>query len=418
MSMHRRSLRVAVLLAGLLPATLPAAERASVAFDGDARPRLKEALAVPGCGSALTPEEAAAYIRYREEHPLPGGEILGGPYFVPIAPHIVRMSDGTGGLPESRYQQAIADANGHYAPVGITFYTLGAIDYIDSDAFYTTSTLDEINDLRTTNTVPDAINIYFTENLNYESGGLCGISAFTFSSVQAIAMRNSCTANPSGLGNHSTFSHEVGHYFNLFHTHETALGEEFVDGSNCLVAGDELCDTPADPVLTSGTVSSTTCQYTGSEVDGHGDPYDPDCALLMSYSLKHCRDAFTPDSYVRIENTLVNERPELVTSPGSGAPERAAAPAGVTLAAPRPNPSGGVSGLRFTLAAPSRVEITVFDVRGARIRTVARAFYPEGEHAAGWDGLDEAGNAVTPGIYFARLTAGDESVTRKIQRLR
>jgi FlgD Ig-like domain/Metallo-peptidase family M12B Reprolysin-like len=418
MSMFPRSFRLAIVVLGALPAASHAAERASVAMDDARRPTLRQAIAGPGCGSTLTPQEAAAYLELRDVHPVPDGELLGGPYFVPIAPHIVRHSNGTGGLPESRYQQAIADANGHYAPVGITFYTAGAIDYIDSDAFYTTSSLDEINDLRTTNTVPDAINIYFTENLDYENGSLCGISAFTFSSVQAIAMRNSCTANPAGLGNHSTFSHEVGHYFNLFHTHETALGEEYVDGSNCDVAGDELCDTPADPVLTSGTVSSSTCMYTGNATDGHGDPYDPDCTLLMSYSLKHCRDTFTPQSYVRIEDTLVNERPELITNPGNGVPEQARARAGVTLAAPRPNPAAGISELRFTLDAPSRVEIAVFDVRGARVRTIAKALYAEGEHTAGWDGLDATGRAVTPGIYFARLAAGEQQLTRKIQRLR
>ncbi len=418
MSIVVRSFRCLVVILGALPAVSHAADRASAIVDEARRPTLAQSLAGPGCGSALTPEDAAAYVRYREDHPLPDGEALGGPYFVPIAPHIVRHSNGTGGLPESRYQQAVTDANLHYAPAGILFYTLGDIDYIDSDAFYTTSTLDEINDLRTTNTVPDAINIYFTENLDFESGALCGISAFTFSSVQAIAMRNSCTANPSGLGNHSTFSHEIGHYFNLFHTHETALGEEFVDGSNCLVAGDELCDTPADPRLTSGTVSSGSCTYTGSETDGHGDPYDPDCTLLMSYSLKHCRDTFTPQSYTRIENTLVNDRPELMTSPGSGAPDAGRVRAGVTLSAPRPNPSAGTSELRFTLDSASEVTITVFDVRGARVRTIARAFFPEGEHVAGWNGLDTAGKAVTPGIYFARLSTGDVHLTRKIQRLR
>jgi hypothetical protein len=385
-------------------------------------------LEVPGpeealepCGTFVTPVEAAAYLKHREE--LAGRTPRGGsgpPYYVAIAPHIVRHSDGTGGLPVERYEQAVADANGHYAARGIVFYTVDAgVDFIDSDDYYTTTTLTEINDLRSENPVPDAINIYFTENLDYESGGLCGISAFTFSSVQAIAMRNSCTANPAGLGNHSTFSHEVGHYFNLFHTHEPAYGDEFVDGSNCGTAGDLLCDTPADPRLTSGTVDSGTCEYTGSQVDGHGDPYEPDATLLMSYSLKHCRSYFSAESLVRIEETLVAERPELISNAVS-APAPADADAGfaVSLAAPRPNPSAGVSQLRFTLDAPSRAELTIYDVRGARVRTVARSLYGAGEHVAGWDGLDASGRSVAPGIYFARLTAGGHDAVQKIQRVR
>jgi hypothetical protein len=168
----------------------------------------------------------------------------------------------------------------------------------------------------------------------------------------------------------------VGHYFNLFHTHEPAYGNEFVDGSNCASSGDLLCDTPADPRLTSGTVSSSTCEYTGSQVDGHGDPYDPDATLLMSYSLKHCRSYFSAESLVRIEETLVSERPELISGAVS-APELGDAreSTAVSLAAPRPNPSSGESQLRFTLEAPSRVELTIYDVRGARVRTVARSLY-------------------------------------------
>ncbi|GJM43482.1 MAG: hypothetical protein DHS20C21_03240 [Gemmatimonadota bacterium] len=411
MSFVSRPLRLVAGFSGMLVATTAWSADRESAVVPEPTPE-----AIPGCGTSLTPAEAAAYIQLLEDRE-PSGELLGGPYYVPIAPHIVRQSDGTGGLSEARYQQAVADANGHFAGAGIVFYTTGAIDYIDSDDFYTTSTLAEIDDLRTTNTVPDAINIYFSENLNYESGGLCGISAFTFSSVQAIAMRNSCTANPAGLGNHSTFSHEIGHYFNLFHTHETALGDELVDGTNCSWAGDELCDTPADPRLGSSTVSSSTCLYTGSETDSNGDPYAPDATLLMSYSLKHCRDHFSPQSLVRAEDTLVTERPNLITNPVA-TPEFAEAAARlVSLSAPRPNPSSGMTELEFSLVQESMVDITVYDVRGVRVRTIARSRYSPGTHVAGWDGRDELGQATAPGIYFARLSAAGDQVARKIQRV-
>ena len=114
----------------------------------------------------------------------------------------------------------------------------GPIDYIDSDFFYfSISGTSDINLMRTTNTVPNTINIYFTENLP----GLCGISSFTFSSVQGIAMANSCAGLPT---NPSTFSHELGHDFDLFHTHEPFYGDECVNGSNCATAGDLVSDTP------------------------------------------------------------------------------------------------------------------------------------------------------------------------------
>ena len=59
-------------------------------------------------------------------------------------------------------------------------------------------------------------------------------------------IKNDCTA---AGGNDTTLSHELGHYFDLYHTHETSFGTECPSGSNCQSAGDMVCDTPADPNL-------------------------------------------------------------------------------------------------------------------------------------------------------------------------
>jgi hypothetical protein len=378
----------------------------------------------PGiCGTTFTPAQGAAYLQSIQD-PVPptGGGEPEPPYYIPIAAHIIRHSDGTGGLPESRLADAIDDANFHYASVEMIFYRLGDIDYIDSDEWYSTETLEEIDQMRTTNLVPDAVNIYFTENLDSEFGSLCGISAFTFSDVQSIALRNSCTANPAGLGNHSTFSHEVGHYFDLFHTHETFYGAELVDGSNCDVAGDLVCDTPADPTLSGGNVS-TECLYTGSAVDGNGDPYEPDPTQLMSYSLKHCRDNFTTESLDRAVTTLVTLRPDLITNVvaapeiavGGGTPADAFA---VSLSAPHPTPTRGATRIAFTIERSGPVDLSVHDVRGARVKTIVRATLDAGSHEEAWDGAAGSGVPIAAGVYFVHLRTESGSATRKVQIVR
>lgn len=396
-----------------LPARLT---RTTVAEPGPAS-RMQE------CGTTFTPAQGAAYLRWLEER---GPVDRGGftpPYHIPIKAHVIRLSNGTGGLPDGRVDQAIVDANLHYATTQIEFFRLGDIDYIDSDEWYTTETLDEIDAMRTTNLVPNAINMYFTENLNYENGSLCGISAFTFSDVQSIAMRNSCTANDAGLGNHSTFSHEIGHFFDLFHTHETFYGDEFVDGTNCDVAGDLVCDTPADPVLGTSNVDSA-CDYFGTDIDGHGDPYAPDPTQLMSYSLKHCRDNFSAQSLVRIVDTLLSGRTDLIST-AVGAPALAELGASaldgsgrIALTAPRPNPTSRATELAFSLSKLALVDVTVYDVRGARVRALAHGSYDAGTHSIEWGGTDARGRDASPGIYFVRLSALGESVVRKVQLVR
>jgi flagellar hook assembly protein FlgD len=37
-----------------------------------------------------------------------------------------------------------------------------------------------------------------------------------------------------------------------------------------------------------------------------------------------------------------------------------------------------------------------------------------GEHQIAWDGRDQAGRPVTPGIYFCRLQGSSEQMARKI----
>ena len=268
------------------------------------------------CGTILTDAEVQA-LRILDQVIAPVADPRGPTvYYVPLAFHVVRRTNGTGGLTPTQACQGLDLLDASYVAMNIQFYLAGSIDYINDDNYYnSTNTLAEINSLRTTNLVPDAINIYFVPNLAYESGGLCGISAFTTSSIQSIAMNTSCMPT----SNYSTLPHEVGHYLNLYHTHETAFGAELVNGSNCVPAGDKVCDTPADPVLGSSNVTAApACVYTGGELDSNGDPYAPNTRNYMSYSLKACRDHFSAGQNSRAYTTLVTLRPELahVSLPG------------------------------------------------------------------------------------------------------
>jgi len=362
------------------------------------------------CAMSPTPEQAATYIDYVKNQAAPQDPPT-PPYYVALAAHIVRASNGTGGLPLARYEQAVADANAHFAPSGIVFYTKGDIDYIDSDFYYDhVDTIAEIDDLRTQNLVANAINVYFT------SGAFpyCGISAFTFSATQSILLNNACVATSGAYGNHSTFSHEIGHYFDLFHTHEPAFGLEYVSGTNCADAGDLICDTPADPSLTG--VVDINCHYIGSAMDPQGAAYAPDPFQLMSYGPKYCRQEFSPQSVARVVQTLVTGRQSLLSSPVSVSTLDSERAGGVSLSTPWPNPASDLTEMSVSMPVAANVDVTVYDVRGARVRTIAHRLYEPGEHVVGWDGRDTSGALAAPGAYFARLTSGDVVQTRKIVR--
>ncbi len=260
------------------------------------------------CWTRMSEEERRFALLLHESgaYELPAGGAGDQTYYVALTFHVVRRNDGTGGIPQAQLDQALIDANQMYAPMNIQFCKPGATRLINNTAWYAPTSIATIDAMRSSNNIPGTINIYFAD-LN--AAGLCGISAFTFSNPpQSIAMNNACT----GLAtNHSTFPHEIGHYFDLFHTHETFQGPECVNGSNCAIAGDLVCDTPADPILGTNNVS-TLCTYTGTSRDGCSNAlYAPNVRNLMSYSRKECRDHFSPGQHARGLATFLNLRPEL-----------------------------------------------------------------------------------------------------------
>jgi outer membrane protein assembly factor BamB len=68
----------------------------------------------------------------------------------------------------------------------------------------------------------------------------------------------------------------------------------------------------------------------------------------------------------------------------------------------------------WNLPAASEVELSVFDIRGRRIATLARGPFAAGHHRAVWDGRLPGSGSAASGMYFARLMAGRTVLTEKV----
>ena len=84
-----------------------------------------------------------------------------------------------------------------------------------------------------------------------------------------------------------------------------------------------------------------------------------------------------------------------------------------------PNPFNPETWLPFQLATPSHITIEIHDTQGQLIRTLPLGWRESGTYhtktdAARWDGRSETGESVANGIYLYTLTAGDETVTKKM----
>ena len=94
-----------------------------------------------------------------------------------------------------------------------------------------------------------------------------------------------------------------------------------------------------------------------------------------------------------------------------------AEPAAVTtlaFGAPYPNPSRGETAVEMALPAPGDASLEVFDITGARIRTLVRGAQPAGRQVIRWDGRTDAGARVPAGLYYMRFQGGGLAQNRKV----
>jgi hypothetical protein len=88
------------------------------------------------------------------------------------------------------------------------------------------------------------------------------------------------------------------------------------------------------------------------------------------------------------------------------------------LLAPSPNPFAGSTAVAWELPFAARAGVGIVDAQGRAVRTlVPRAGREAGRHVATWDGRDDTGAVVAPGVYFVRLEAAGVTAVRRIVRL-
>ena len=84
-----------------------------------------------------------------------------------------------------------------------------------------------------------------------------------------------------------------------------------------------------------------------------------------------------------------------------------------------PNPFNPETWIPFALNRAADVTITIYDARGAAVRTLELGSVEAGDYtardsAARWDGRNAAGERAASGAYVYEIRAGAETVTRKM----
>ncbi len=207
---------------------------------------------------------------------------------------VIKDSLGTTGISDTMLQNAVDRLNEVWAPTGITFEFCERRD-LDNHQFNNYIELQDAADMRAMYYEPNIINVFISATIFLTQYGIVGGYASMPGGSDIIHITKSSL---NGSDN-EVLVHEMGHFLGLFHTFETDMGLELVDGSNCSTAGDIICDTEANPTSDGNDFSGIDCNYIGTPAtDAMGNFYVPPSKNFMSYS--PCKCQFTKQQYNRM----------------------------------------------------------------------------------------------------------------------
>ncbi len=85
-----------------------------------------------------------------------------------------------------------------------------------------------------------------------------------------------------------------------------------------------------------------------------------------------------------------------------------------------PNPFTTTAAVRFAAPAEGAARLEVMDVAGRRVRSLDAGSGPAGNgtRTVVWDGRDERGQAITPGVYFVRLATNAGTQVERVVHIR
>lgn len=219
------------------------------------------------CGTIET-EESSKYLIANKAHWNSPHVLSSEPRFIPVTFHLIANNSGVGRISEDRVLSSLCLLNRRYVEAGVDIhFYLKDFNRINSTLMYDESR-DAASEMVSAKDA-SSMNIYIVNVIPPSSPTSPGNTLGFYSPGGDFIVMQKANMGDAGY----TIEHEIGHFFTLRHTHygwedmsynpndypeKITFGEigssqtggtafvELVDRSNCELAGDLLCDTPAD----------------------------------------------------------------------------------------------------------------------------------------------------------------------------
>lgn len=208
-------------------------------------------------------------------------------------------------LDKTQWDIQIAIANQAFVQAGIRFLLLDKIDTITSDAFYDFEITSDGSMFNLESET--SINIFLVHQVFDSNGSYGGYSSMPYyANTIGENLGNGYIGNSILISHNkfnsdgnTTLSHELGHFFGLLHTFESAIGLELQNGSNSNRSGDLIEDTKANRASATSNYLGVDfgfnvgCPVFDAGVDCNNENITPDRNNFMSYFSNNCRTRFT-----------------------------------------------------------------------------------------------------------------------------
>jgi hypothetical protein len=83
-----------------------------------------------------------------------------------------------------------------------------------------------------------------------------------------------------------------------------------------------------------------------------------------------------------------------------------------------PNPMSNTTKFKFIIQDVSNIRISIFDMQGNKIKTIADGIHQPGTYSLDWNGADEYGNFLANGMYFYQLDINGRKEVGKVMVVR
>lgn len=253
---------------------------------------------------------------------------------IAVVVHIIH-NGGTENISDAQVQTAIANLNAKFAqsnnyqiqfclaqrdPQGNS--TTGITRNVSS---LTTETM-EVDDIALKNidrwTPTCYLNIWVVKEILSQSMG-SSVVGYAYLPSAHGSNTDGVVIEANYFGNSSTndavITHELGHYFGLYHTFQNGC-----NNNNCLLDGDQVCDTPPDQTTFATCVPPSNSCNTDANDPSANNPFNNDIADYsddyMDYSDLSCYTKFTAGQYSRMQYYLTTIRSSLLTCLGCMTP--------------------------------------------------------------------------------------------------